>query len=269
VILRRITAHLRRQDWVAIAIEFVIVVLGVFVATQVSNWNEEREARARAEVYSARLADDLRYEAWQLEYLIAYYKDVLDSAERAVGALTDGPRLSDEQLLINAYRASQYLYYGTRRATYDEMVATGDIGLIDDRRLRETALTFYGDPTIDIVTNEARSSEYRRAFRRATLADVQRALLESCGDRILDPGEYAGMDGSIDYPCELDLPAGKIAAAAARLRNDAVLLSALQLRFADLETAILNLEQGTPGLLDNLRAISGRSAPMPETEATP
>jgi hypothetical protein len=261
--LRRIMTHLRKQEWTAIAIDFVIVVLGVFVATQVSNWNEEREARARAETYSVRLGDDLRYEAWQTEYLIAYYKDVLASAERAVGALTDGPALSDEQLLINAYRASQYLYYGTRRATYDEMVATGDIGLIADRRLRETALTFYGDPTIDIVTNEARTSEYRRVFRRSTPADLQRALLEACGDRIIEPGDYEGIDGSIDYACELDLPAQKIVAAAARLRSDPVLLSALQLRFADLETAILNLEQGTPGLLDNLRAISGRSAGGP------
>lgn len=115
MILRNITEHLRRQDWVAVAIEFVIVVLGVFVATQVSNWNEEREARARAEVYGARLSDDLRYEAWQTEFLITYYGEVLINAERAVGALTDGPRLSDEQLLVSTYRASQYLYYGTRR----------------------------------------------------------------------------------------------------------------------------------------------------------
>ena len=261
MILRRVTEHLRRQDWVAVTIEFVIVVLGVFVATQVSNWNEEREARARAEVYGARLAEDLRYEAWQTEYLIAYYKDVLDNAERAVGALTDGPRLSDEQLLINAYRASQYLYYGPRRATYDEMVATGDIGLITDDRLRETALTLYSDPTIDVVTTESRNSEYRRIFRRAMPADVQRALLENCGDHIIQPGDFEGIDGSIDYACELDLPAVKIAAAAARLRADPLLVAALQLRFADLETAILNLEQGTPGLLENLRAINGRGAP--------
>ncbi len=261
MILRRIATHFRKQEWTAIGIDFLIVVLGVFVATQVTNWNEEREARARAAIYSERLVDDLRYEAWQTEYLIAYYKDVLANAERAVGALTDGPRLSDEQLLISAYRASQYLYYGTRRATYDEMVATGDIGLIADRRLRETALTFYGDPTIDIVTNEARTSEYRRVFRRATPADVQRALLDDCGDRIIQPGDFEGIVGSINYECELDLPAAKIATAAARLRADPVLVSALQLRFADLETAILNLEQGTPGLLENLRAISGRSAP--------
>ena len=141
------------------------------------------------------------------------------------------------------------------------MVATGDIGLIADRRLRETALTLYGDPTIGIVTEEARNSEYRRVFRRAAPADVQRALLDDCGDRIVQPGDFEGIIGSINYACDLDLSAAKIAAAAARLRGDPVLVSALQLRFADIETAILNLEQGTPGLLDNLRAISGRSAP--------
>ena len=261
MILHRITHHLRRQDWVAVTIEFVIVVLGVFVATQVSNWNEEREARARAEVYSARLTDDLRYEAWQTEFLIAYYGEVLVNAERAVGALTDGAGLSDEQLLVSAYRASQYLYYGTRRATYDEMVATGDIGLIADRRLRETALTLYSDPTINLLTDEARNSEYRRVFRRALPAVVQRELRDKCGDKIIEPGDFEGIVGSLDYPCQLDLPAATIATAARRLRGDPELLATLQFRFADIETAIGNLEQGTPGLLENLRAISGRSAP--------
>lgn len=260
MILRRTMEHLRRQDWVAVAIEFVIVVLGVFVATQVSNWNEEREARARAAVYSERLTEDLRYEAWQTEFLITYYGEVLVNAERAVGALTDGPRLSDEQLLISAYRATQYLYYGTRRATYDEMVATGDIGLIADQRLRETALTLYSDPTINMLTDDARNSEYRIAFRRAVPADVQRALLEHCGDKIIQPGDFEGIVGSLNYPCELGLPEEKIAAAVRRLRGDPDLVSALQLRFADIETAIGNLEQGTPGLLENLRAIAGRGA---------
>lgn len=140
------------------------------------------------------------------------------------------------------------------------MVATGDIGLIADRRLRETALTLYSDPTITMLT-DARNSQYRIAFRRAVPADVQRELLERYGDKIIEPGDFAGIVGSLNYPCELGLPDEKIAAAATRLRGDPELVAALQLRFADIETAIGNLEQGTPGLLENLRAISGRSAP--------
>ena len=47
MILRRLTEHLKQQHWTAIGIELVIVVLGVFLGMQVSNWNEERVARAR------------------------------------------------------------------------------------------------------------------------------------------------------------------------------------------------------------------------------
>ena len=35
MILRRVIGHFRRQEWTAIAIDFVIVVVGVFVGIQV------------------------------------------------------------------------------------------------------------------------------------------------------------------------------------------------------------------------------------------
>ncbi len=42
MIYKRFAANLRAQNWFAIGIEFAIVVAGVFVGTQVSNWNAER-----------------------------------------------------------------------------------------------------------------------------------------------------------------------------------------------------------------------------------
>ena len=40
--LRHVIAHLRRQDWTAVAIELVVVIVGVFIGVQASNWNAER-----------------------------------------------------------------------------------------------------------------------------------------------------------------------------------------------------------------------------------
>ena len=54
MILRRVVEQLKHQHWAAIAIDLVIVVLGVFIGMQVSNWNEERETRQRAAVFSER-----------------------------------------------------------------------------------------------------------------------------------------------------------------------------------------------------------------------
>lgn len=45
MLLRRITEHVRNQNWLAIAIDFVIVVTGVFIGVQIGNWNETRQQR--------------------------------------------------------------------------------------------------------------------------------------------------------------------------------------------------------------------------------
>ena len=42
-----ITAHLKEQNWIAVILDFVIVVMGVFVGLQVSNWNEARHDAVR------------------------------------------------------------------------------------------------------------------------------------------------------------------------------------------------------------------------------
>ncbi len=59
MILRRIIAHFRKQEWTAIAIDFVIVVIGVFVGLQVNNWNEMRKAHAAEVQLLERLHQDV------------------------------------------------------------------------------------------------------------------------------------------------------------------------------------------------------------------
>ena len=42
MILRRITEHVKAQNWTAIWIQFVLLVSGVFLGIQVANWKDER-----------------------------------------------------------------------------------------------------------------------------------------------------------------------------------------------------------------------------------
>ena len=78
MILRRIIDHFRNQEWTAIALDFAIVVLGVFLGLQVNNWNADRFARAQAddllqrmfaeaEEARADMADYRASHAWILE----------------------------------------------------------------------------------------------------------------------------------------------------------------------------------------------------------
>ena len=50
---------MKNQDWTAVFLDFVIVVLGVFMGLQVQNWNEARLQQQTARVYVERIRDDL------------------------------------------------------------------------------------------------------------------------------------------------------------------------------------------------------------------
>ena len=59
MLLRRVIEHLRDQNWTAVGIDFVIVVIGVFVGIQVANWNEALADERLGRAYAARLLADL------------------------------------------------------------------------------------------------------------------------------------------------------------------------------------------------------------------
>ena len=46
MILRRITKHVKDQNWFAVGLDFLIVIMGILIAFQVTNWNEGRANRA-------------------------------------------------------------------------------------------------------------------------------------------------------------------------------------------------------------------------------
>ena len=81
MILRRVILHVRNQEWTAIALDFVIVVVGVFIGIQVANWNEARTERAQLDeqLVSLRLeleASQNHFEAYR-ETLQIQMDDVL------------------------------------------------------------------------------------------------------------------------------------------------------------------------------------------------
>jgi hypothetical protein len=256
MILRRFAQSLKEQNWMAIAIEFVLLVLGVFLGIQVANWNEARTTREKSDLFTARLKDDLRLEAWRYRFLLAYYQDVRDATEAAAKALSGEAPLSNEVFLVNAYRATQYKQGSSRRATYDELVSTGNVALIEDRKLLNLAVRAYSQATIDNMVREGVESPYRALFRMSLANDTQRALGRNCGDRYIMPGDYHEYDHVIDYPCHPGLSQAAIDEAAEALREDPQTLRYLRLRVADIETRLADLTGNNRDIFEGFLALS-------------
>ena len=59
MILRRITQHVKEQNWFAVGLDFIIVVAGILIAFQITNWNEDQSARAKLTRVEEVLQNDL------------------------------------------------------------------------------------------------------------------------------------------------------------------------------------------------------------------
>jgi len=109
MILRRVIEHVRTQNWTAIAIDFVIVVVGVFMGIQLGNWNEARHLKPQEATYLRQLKDEIRDNAAAAQ-LQSPYTDLLISGGETGLAFLEGDgtcSASCEDLVISFFHASQ------------------------------------------------------------------------------------------------------------------------------------------------------------------
>ncbi len=88
MILRRVIAHFRKQEWTAIFLDFLIVVVGVFVGLQVNIWNTARLDRVDAVEILGSLEQDFLQRLDRSERSVRSH----ESALAATGRLIDGAR---------------------------------------------------------------------------------------------------------------------------------------------------------------------------------
>jgi len=127
MILRRIITHLRKQEWTAVGIDFVIVVIGVFVGIQLGNLNEARAMRAQESAYLAQLRDEITANDRTLEYQAAFTARSIEGGRSALawveGSEPCGARCAD--LLIDFFHASQVWGTGFETEKYAENTRRG------------------------------------------------------------------------------------------------------------------------------------------------
>jgi hypothetical protein len=141
MILRRLTNAFRKQDWFTVAVETLIVVFGVFIGLQVSNWNEARSDQVSSRVVLERLEQDFEQILERADISLATH----DSHLKAAGRLILGIRnqeFEEETLLDDIGAASSFSTLPGASSTFTQLVSSGRLELIQSQDLRR-ALTEY------------------------------------------------------------------------------------------------------------------------------
>ncbi|MGA8205935.1 MAG: hypothetical protein WB812_15570 [Woeseiaceae bacterium] len=140
MILRRVIEHVKAQHWTVVFLDFVIVVLGVFIGLQVQDWNAARNARADAREYRERLITDMQLSVSRNQAQIDYGRRQIDQLDLVLAALTSCHLDADKEGVFDAglYNMGKFDLPTMVMGTIDELNATGDFPLIGDPALRRT-----------------------------------------------------------------------------------------------------------------------------------
>lgn len=155
MLLRRVTEDVKAQNWTAILIDFFIVIAGVYIGIQVSNWNDARKTFELERTYLVRLADDLRD---NIAHFRSERKFCVETNEliKKFARVVQDPSSSDD-VLIEA--ANDYFEIGwwtssfsPKMATFDDLFATGNIDIIRNPELREALVELHANYVISSQT---------------------------------------------------------------------------------------------------------------------
>ncbi len=185
MLLRRITEHIKAQNWFAVGVDFLIVVIGVFIGIQVSNWNEAREDKNRAHAYLERISNDLDADLAAYGAQGAFWEDVSDYGSTALDYAKTGEAngASDWELVLAFFQASQLGEFYTRDTTYEELKSAGELGLIHSVNMRDLLGYYYTTADNPALSEQPR---YREHIRGLIPFDTQLYIWENCYRTILN-----------------------------------------------------------------------------------
>jgi hypothetical protein len=138
MLLRRFTEHVRKQNWFAVVLDLIVVVVGIYIGLQADAWMSTKEDRDLEVEYLKRLISDME------ESIIAQESNIqgFDEGSAAIDYIAELQRsgitesIDNERLILALNNILWVAPPTTNMITIRELQSTGNISLIRDVSIR-------------------------------------------------------------------------------------------------------------------------------------
>ncbi len=179
--------------------EILLVVIGILIALQINNWNEERKLRQEEQILLRQLRDDYAANLEQLDNKIESRKVLINSSKDLL-SFFDNPSYADKDSVIS--KLGNLGWTPTFDPIDNDLVASGRINIIQNQKLK-TLLTKWSTDVIQVQEVEAiyvnaHAYEYVPSMNKIGIGRaMDKALYEKVGvlsNFLLDSQEYTPYD---------------------------------------------------------------------------
>ena len=119
--------------------EIVLVMLGILLALQVNNWNEERKNNIKEQQILKQLTEDYNSNLLQLEQKIAHRKKIIEAATKVLQYIDEPLNINNDSLYS---QLNVMIGNPTFKPIENNLVNSGDILLIKNKKLNQILTTW-------------------------------------------------------------------------------------------------------------------------------
>ena len=144
MLLRRITEHLKEQNWIAIGLDLIVVVVGLFLAFQIDRWYQDQQIKSSQVEHFEALAVDFEASRFSLERDIGLHLDAIDASLILLAYDEESAEDLSNDDFYDLMRRVQYMgNWSPQTRAYDVLVFSGQIDVIEDDELKSDLAAYY------------------------------------------------------------------------------------------------------------------------------
>lgn len=181
MLLRRLIKNISEQNWFVVWLDVSVVMVGIFLGMQVTNWNEGRKDNNLRRIYNERLIVDFNNELSGAKARVDYFTGTKLYGYKALDFLNQpsSQRVATSEIIVAFMMASGRWENSSNQNTYNELINSGRINLLGNFKLRNVINQYYSDNSTRMV-EFARMSAYFITIRSIIHPDVQETILNRC-----------------------------------------------------------------------------------------
>jgi hypothetical protein len=123
--------------------EITLVMIGILLAFQVNNWNENRKAQLEEKNILQRLRLDLIDDMKTLEYQLEWKKNMIEGYKICLDMLSDEMHGTKEEFMTHFSSILQVGAVKLNMTTFSNLQTTGQIRLIKSNELADNIVNYY------------------------------------------------------------------------------------------------------------------------------
>lgn len=172
-------AHVRSENWFAVSLDLVVVIVGLFVGLQIDTWWEGQKELQLESLYLTEIREDFEANKLSLERQIDEVELIIRNMTALYSqSLLPEPEQTFADLNARIVSINDMPTFVLAKRAYDNLTGSGDLKLLMNRQLKNALAEYYAAAELTAVVQSTHEMELVQTFQPYIIENLDFAAVK-------------------------------------------------------------------------------------------